>query len=523
MRAIHRWLAAAPLLVLVGCGTFHDRAPSAGSRSLSETDRADLAEALAHYSQALISESTLGGNNSSLWHFRQAAQKDPAYLPLCLSVAASYLARRDYDQALFILSQARAYHPDSVDLSLLLGIVYQLKQMPRQAIREYQAATRAAPDRADAYVRLATLHATEEHVRAALSVVDAGFKRVKDPARLIEFCDSMARLYFAGNQPAYALPFLERIQARKPENLPVKEMIARCQAATGHRREAIALLLEVEKEQPGEVAANLLLGELYEAEGDLTQAEEALSRVAKSPAADTAVALRLAMVQLKTGRAKAVKTLQDAAASHPDDLGIRAFLGLLYSHQKQYAEAVKEFEAIESVAEKDPVAATRLHPQFYFWYGSACDQMGRFKDAERLMERCVAMDPESAQALNYLAYLWAERGVELDKAQEYVEKALKLDPGEGSYLDTLGWVYYKKGAYHEALAPLKKALATGVADAVVADHLGDTWFALQDQDKAVRFWKLSLRQDPGNVSVRQKLIKAGLDPKTLPVPPSKTE
>ena len=519
MRALHRWLAAAPLLVLVGCGTFHDRAPSAGSRSLSETDEADLAEALAHYSQALISESTLGGNNASLRNFRQAAEEDPAYLPLSLSVAASYLGHRDYDHAMIVLNRAKAYHPESVDVRLLLGIVYQLKQEPRQAVREYQEAIRMAPDQPDAYVRLATLQATEEHLREAMAVVDAGFKHVRDPSNLVEFCESMARLYFAGNQPAYALPFLERILARTPGNPSVKELIARCHAATGHRREAIAELLEVEEAQPGNSSVSLLLGELYEAEGELPQAEQAYTRALKDPSADPVVALRLAMLQLKTDRAKAMKTLGDAVASHPDDLGVRAFLGLLYSYQKRYAEAVKEFEAIESVVEKDPVAASRLHSQFYFWYGSACDQVGRLKDAERLMERCVAMDPGSAQALNYLAYLWAERGVELDKAQEYVEKALKLDPNDGAYLDTLGWVYYKKGAYREAVKPLERALGSGVADPVIADHLGDTWFALKDQDKAVRFWKLSLRQDPGNGLVREKLIKAGLDPKTLPVVP----
>jgi tetratricopeptide (TPR) repeat protein len=479
---------------------------------------ANLAEALAHYSQALISEATLGGAEASLRHFRQAAQEDPSYLPLSLTVAAGYLARREFDQALMILDRARQTHPDSADLRLLLGIVYQIKQLPREAAREYRAAIRAAPERSDAYVRLATLYASEDRFGKAFAAIDAGFKAAQDPAGLVELCDSMGRLYFAGGRPKDALPFLLRIEDRLPDNLLIKEMIARCQVALGKNRQAIAGLEALQKARPDSPAISLLLGDLYETEGDAARAEEALARAAKLPAEDATAELRLAMLQLKRDRAKAVETLLTAVKEHPTDLSVRAFLGLLYSYQKRYADAIREFEAIEEQAEKDPVAARRLLPQFYFWYGSVCEQAGRMTDAERLMERCVALDPEFAQALNYLAYVWAEKGDNLDKALDYVTRALKLQPKEGAFLDTLGWVYYKKGAFREALDYLQQAL-DAESDPVIADHVGDAWLALNEPRKAERFWRLSLKLDPHKAAVREKLIKAGVAAESLPPAP----
>ncbi|MEI6150352.1 MAG: tetratricopeptide repeat protein, partial [bacterium] len=127
------------------------------------------------------------------------------------------------------------------------------------------------------------------------------------------------------------------------------------------------------------------------------------------------------------------------------------------------------------------------------------------QEAERLLERCIALDPEFAQALNYLAYMWAVKKVDLDKAQDYVERALAIEPDEGAFLDTLGWVYYQKGAYKEALTYLEKAVARMPDDSTVTEHVGDVWAALENPRQARRFWKLSLKQDPLNIGVRKKL------------------
>lgn len=508
MRAPVTWLAVVPLIFLVGCRTLGDRGASDRTRVTAQAADTDLAEALAHYSQALIFESSLGGFEASLRHSRLAAEHDPAFLPMTLKVAAGYLTRKENDRALLVLNRAKAYHPDSLELHLLLGIVYQLSGQVRMAAREFDVAIRLAPTRPEAYVRLATLYAAEANLKKVLATLDAALVRCRHHAVLLEFCDNMGRLYLQGGQPRDALQFFDRMRTGQPDNLVVKELTARCCAALGDYRRAVALLQELTVSQPENVKIVLLLGEVYEAQGDWVRAEECLVRGVQALPQDVLSWLQLANLQIKHAPARAVKTLREAMKHNPGDLSLRAFLGLLYSRQQQFEAAIAEFKEIEDAARKNPALAKALQPQYYFWYGTTCDQSGRFQEAERLMERCVALNPDFAEALNYLAYMWATKGLNLDKAQEYVTRALKLQPEEGAFLDTLGWVYYQKGAFREALPYLKKALARMPDDPVIAEHMGDVWAALKNPRQAKRFWTLSLKQAPDNDAVRKKLGRA---------------
>ncbi len=79
-----------------------------------------------------------------------------------------------------------------------------------------------------------------------------------------------------------------------------------------------------------------------------------------------------------------------------------------------------------------------------------------------------------------------------------IRKALGEEPNNMSYLDSLGWVLFKRGKAKEALEPMKRAVERmkseaeqigGSADATILDHLGDVYFQLQEVDKAVLVWK----------------------------------
>jgi len=85
-----------------------------------------------------------------------------------------------------------------------------------------------------------------------------------------------------------------------------------------------------------------------------------------------------------------------------------------------------------------------------------------------------------------------------------VKRAVTLDPDNGAYLDSLGWVYYKKGMYTEALESLQKA-DTLLKDAIICDHLGDVYYKLNEVDKAKQYWKLSLDLRPEQTAVVEKL------------------
>jgi Flp pilus assembly protein TadD len=97
--------------------------------------------------------------------------------------------------------------------------------------------------------------------------------------------------------------------------------------------------------------------------------------------------------------------------------------------------------------------------------------------------------PDDAGVNNDLGYLYADRGQKLEQAEAMIRKALEEEPENGSYLDSLGWVLYRRGKFQEALEPLEKAAKAQASDATILDHLGDVYFRLQEQAKARTAWE----------------------------------
>ncbi len=101
--------------------------------------------------------------------------------------------------------------------------------------------------------------------------------------------------------------------------------------------------------------------------------------------------------------------------------------------------------------------------------------------------------------------MWAERGVNLPQAREMIEKAVKLEPKNAAFLDSLGWVLFKLEKPTEALPYLLKALENSEEpDATLYDHLGDIYSSLRQPDKAREAWRKSIKLEP-NEQIQKKL------------------
>ena len=522
MRAFIQWLALAPLFVLAGCGTFHRLPPSADSQTALSVADANRAEALAHYSQALISETTLGEFSSSLRHFRQAAAADPAHLPLSLKVAVDYLGRKDYTGAVAVLDQAARYHPGSSDIPVVLGSVYQAQGNLDAAVRAFRSAIRLAPDHPDGYVRLAAVQMVRLKTKQALAVVDEGLSHLQDPAPLLEFCENVGRIFATAKDAGDAIPFFQRICRKTPARADIRAMLGRCYLVSGRNRDAASEFEVLLKKTPDSSQIMLLLAEVYELDGDYAKAEALVGRAIKGVPPNPMAYLRLATLQAGHDPGEAIRTVQEAITAFPNDPRIRVFLALLQVRVERYEASLEPFAWVARAMEQDPAVADAIQPLFYFWYGGACERAGRIGESEKWMAKYLSLNPDASEALNYLAYIWAEQGRNLDQALDYITRALKAEPQNGAYLDTLGWIQYKKGNYPLALTCLSEALKKeGDNDPAILDHIGDTWFALKQRDKAVRMWKKSIRMDPGNLPCREKLIRAGVDPGDLPAIPEK--
>jgi tetratricopeptide (TPR) repeat protein len=204
----------------------------------------------------------------------------------------------------------------------------------------------------------------------------------------------------------------------------------------------------------------------------------------------------------------AIQTLTDARMKFPSEAEVTYALGVALGEAKHYQEALSTFEDAEEEASTGQTEM--LDAQFYFSYAAAAEQAGQVDKAFTLFKKSIDLDPESsAEALNYIGFMWVDRGLKLDEAAGYIKKALQMDPNNPAYIDSLGWYYFKKGQYPQAVTLLKKAAKTiQPEDAIVDEHLGDAYSALNDTANALDYWQKASAIDKENKEIAVKIAGA---------------
>lgn len=209
------------------------------------------------------------------------------------------------------------------------------------------------------------------------------------------------------------------------------------------------------------------------------------------------------------------RLLEHARELMPEDGFVPFFWGCLEQSWDNSTGAASLFgEALQKASRGDS-RPEWLGPQFFFLYGSACDQTGQTEMAIDLLKQCIAGDPQHSVAMNSLAYLWALRGEELDPALELVRRALALRPDEPAYLDTLAWILYRKGSLEQAKEAILRALEGAPHEPEILDHAGDIANAMQESGTALKFWERAFVLHPDQPGVREKLTARGVDTEKL--------
>jgi tetratricopeptide (TPR) repeat protein len=161
--------------------------------------------------------------------------------------------------------------------------------------------------------------------------------------------------------------------------------------------------------------------------------------------------------------------------------GLYTLLAALYMEQKQIQ---KGYDLLDEALVRYPDNA-----QIYFEYGLLLEQDGSQPQAIARMEKVLELEPDHAEALNYLGYTWADNNINLEKALEYVQKSMRLKPGNGYIQDSLGWVYFRMGKLDLATKEILKALELEPEDPSIHEHLGDIYRKQGQQQKARQAYK----------------------------------
>jgi len=188
--------------------------------------------------------------------------------------------------------------------------------------------------------------------------------------------------------------------------------------------------------------------------------------------------------------------LSAVAENKPDDAEISGSLGRLYLYRGKLEQAEQVFRKTVSLSPSSWEA--------HYYLGDIHYRLGDKKGAEKELVKAIALNADCHQALNYLAYMYIEEGRNFKEAEAMVKRAVSLQPDNGAYVDSLGWLYFKKGMMKEAGRELNKA-ASLLNDPVIFDHLGDFYIKTGNKEKAAQQWRQSLQLDPKQETVKAKL------------------
>jgi len=140
----------------------------------------------------------------------------------------------------------------------------------------------------------------------------------------------------------------------------------------------------------------------------------------------------------------------------------------------------------------------------YYSRAMMFDQTGDLVAMEQDLRTVLSLDEDNASALNALGYNLANRGVRLEEALGYLERAMELQPGSGAITDSIGWLYFRMGEHEKAREYLLQALKISF-DVEVAAHLGEVLWVLGEHERARHVWQKALERDPNHAVLTETI------------------
>ena len=524
---------------------------------------AHKADALTHFVEGMAFEEN-GEMDRALEAYRKVLNVDPGQSQLAARVAGLLIQQDDFPQAIDVLKDAIKANPNNAEPYQQLAFIYvRYLKKTDQAIDYANRAIALNPADAEGYQRLVEIEVAAGQEKKALEVLDRAAKvRSNDPA----FWMRLGKLYMAilfksdsqpkpeelkrtneifkkaanhaGDDPAIlkdvadyyaasqqlkeAIPLYLRVLELQPDDANAREKLATGFILTNQRGKAVEMLEQIIKEHPEKYQPYDLLAQVLDDEARsllrTNRLEEAKAKFAKVAANyeqsllinpnHPSTYLHLAELLLGPLRDadRAVKLLTEARRRFPGAPEIVYYLAIAQREAKQSQQAVATFEEALHEAQLDQDDDV-INAKFYFNYGAAAEQAGLYDKAADLLRKSIALDPaNAAEACNYIGYMWADHNMNLDEAEAMIKRALESEPNNASYLDSLGWVEFRKGKFDQALSDLLRAAkAVERDDPVVFEHIGDTYLKLNRTTDALEAWQKALALDPKNKTLADKI------------------
>ncbi len=545
-------IAVVALFFIAGCSIFHRKTERVEVMKTPIIPRAVESDPRYHFmlGKYFMYENKLDEAESE---FQKALSLDPLSRDIAFNLAVVNLKKGKVDEAkklLLSIVQREGYYPEVHEL---LGRIYASLKDYDNAIKEFEKSLEEESENLELYFELATLYAEQQNYDEAIKTFDRLLKIVPDFYLAFYY---LAKIEIQRNNINSAIEYLKKSIEADKRFVSGWIELGELYEKNNKIDEAIEVYKRALEVLPDEISIHEKLAYLYVSKDDIKKAIKELKSAISLDSTNLDYHLKLGIMYLEDKEyASALDEFNFILVSIPDSAVANYYAGLTciemgqYDKGREYLSKIKiESELyIESIIRigfsykkegkmdeainyvmskvKEGVKSPSLYRfsvallqegkkydkaievakeglsnfpdaiELYYQLAFVYDEMDDFDKAIEQMEKILKINPEHPDALNYIGYIWADMGVNLEEAEEKIKKALSIKPEDGFIIDSLGWVYYRKGLYKQALKELQRALKLVSDDPIILEHLGDVYLKLNNRLLAIESYRKALNLD----------------------------
>jgi tetratricopeptide (TPR) repeat protein len=247
--------------------------------------------------------------------------------------------------------------------------------------------------------------------------------------------------------------------------------------------------------------AHLLAAEFYLNQGEQEEAIQKLELANRVQPDDSEAWRQRIQLMFSNGNYEQVIKAGIQATEHiEEDAYIYFFVGTSYMLTDQNTEAAEWLQQASLLPSRSDFRSI-VHGTL----GDVYADLDQWEDAVDSYENAIQLDSANHNAMNNYAYFMSVREERLDYAEELSIRAVRYEPNNAAYLDTVGWIYFKKGEYEKAREYIQSSIDTGDASAEVYEHMGDIYEKLGQLSDARNWWQKAFEADPDRTYLQKRL------------------
>lgn len=206
----------------------------------------------------------------------------------------------------------------------------------------------------------------------------------------------------------------------------------------------------------------------------------------------------------KIGNDEIIEISKPGVEYNPDEMAFYYFLGFAYIQKDDDDNAFDIFR--KGVAQATDSSEPSLVSDMYSYIGDIYHQRGQIEEAYAAFDSCLQWKEDNVECMNNYAYFISVDGGDLSRAEQMSYKTIKAQPTNSLYLDTYAWVLFQEKRYAEAQIYIEQAVANDSTNSYVQlEHAGDIYIMLGETDKAIDYWRRAIQAGGDAKAIERKI------------------